>query len=159
MARSGSKGRGPRTESEGTHVPGFVGRFDHSLDAKGRVILPARYRPSFERGGYLALNFERCLSLWTPGEFDRQSAEMQATFREGTPRGQERREDLGRRAPSTSRSTARGGWASPPHLREFAGLTTEVLVTGAIDHIELWDPEEWRVRVAPAQAIFLGETE
>ena len=32
-------------------------------------------------------------------------------------------------------------------------------MTGAIDHIELWNPEEWRVRVAPAQRDFLGETE
>jgi MraZ protein len=139
-------------------VPGFVGRFDHSLDAKGRVILPARFRPSFERGGYLALNFERCLSLWTPGEFDRQSSEMQATFREGTPEAR----NFARIWASGSvdiEIDRQGRMGIPSHLREFAGLTTEVLVTGAIDHIELWDPEEWRVRVAPAQAVFLGETE
>ena len=104
-------------------MPGFVGRFDHSLDAKGRLILPAHFRPAFERGGYLTLNFERCLSLWTPGEFDRQ-----------------------------------GRMGIPAHLREFAGLAGAVLVTGAIDHIELWNPEEWQQRVAPAQAVFLGET-
>ena len=45
------------------------------------------------------------------------------------------------------------------NLREFAGLDGEVLVIGAIDHIELWNPEEWATRVAPAQAIFLGESE
>lgn len=138
-------------------MPGFVGRFDHSLDAKGRLILPAHFRPAFERGGYLTLNFERCLSLWTPGEFDRQSADMQATFREGTPEAR----NFARiwAAGSVDVEIDRQGrMGIPAHLREFAGLAGAVLVTGAIDHIELWNPEEWQQRVAPAQAVFLGET-
>ena len=138
-------------------MPGFVGRADHSLDAKGRVILPAKWRSSFERGGYLTLNFERCLSLWTPGEFERQLAEMQATFKEGTPEAR----NFARVWASGSVDVEidrQGRMGIPAHLREFAGLTSDVQLTGAIDHIELWDPEEWRVRVAPAQSVFLGET-
>lgn len=138
-------------------MPGFVGRFDHSVDAKGRVILPARFRPSFERGGFLTQGFERCLTLWTPGEFERQSAEMQASYREGTPESR----NFARVWSSGSVDVEidrQGRMGIPAHLREFAGLDGEVLVTGVIDHIELWDPEEWQVRVAPAQAVFLGET-
>jgi MraZ protein len=138
-------------------VPGFVGRSEHSLDAKGRVILPARFRPAFEHGGYLTLNFERCLSLWTPGEFDRQSAEMQARFREGTAeaRNHARIWAAGSEDVEIDRQ---GRMGIPGHLREFAGFTAKVLVTGAIDHVELWDPEEWQNQVAPAQAVFLGAT-
>jgi MraZ protein len=138
-------------------VSGFVGRFDHSLDAKGRVILPARFRTSFDRGGCLTQNYERCLSLWTPGEFDRQASEMLAASREGTAAAR----NFARvwAAGSVDVEIDRQGrMGIPAHLREFAGLGSDVLVTGAIDHIELWNPEEWRVRVAPAQAIFLGET-
>lgn len=138
-------------------MPGFVGRFDHSVDAKGRVILPARFRSSFERGGYLTQGFERCLTLWTPGEFERQSSEMQASYREGTRESR----NFARVWSSGSVDVEidrQGRMGIPAHLREFAGLDGEVLVTGVIDHIELWNPEEWRVRVAPAQAIFLGET-
>jgi MraZ protein len=138
-------------------VSGFVGRFDHSLDAKGRVILPARFRSSFEHGGCLTQNYERCLSLWTPGEFDRQASEMLTSSREGTAAAR----NFARvwAAGSVDVEIDRQGrMGIPAHLREFAGLGGDVLVTGAIDHIELWNPEEWRVRVAPAQAIFLGET-
>ena len=62
---------------------GFMGHFEHTLDAKGRLILPVRFRPDFERGGHLAHHFEGCLALWTPGEFSRQSSEMLDLSRSG----------------------------------------------------------------------------
>ena len=55
----------------------FVGRHEHSLDSKGRVILPSRFRAAFEHGGYLTENRDGCLALWTPDEFERQMEEMQ----------------------------------------------------------------------------------
>lgn len=138
-------------------VSGFVGRFDHGLDAKGRVILPAPFRASFEHGGHLTQNYERCLSLWTPGAFDRQAEEML----EGTKVGTSEARNFARVWAAGSvdvQIDRQGRMGIPAHLREFAGLNGEVLVTGAIDHIELWNPEEWRVRVAPAQDKFLGES-
>ena len=55
---------------------GFVGQFQHSLDAKGRLILPAKFRAEYERGGHLSPNTDGCVALWTPGEFARQAEEL-----------------------------------------------------------------------------------
>jgi len=138
-------------------VAGFVGRFEHSVDAKGRIILPARFRASFERGGFLTSNREGCVALWTPGEFDRQMAEMLD--------GSRANKDGRNRARIWASSSAevevdkQGRMVIPSNLREFAQLAGDVLINGAIDRIELWNPALWEERVRPAEAWFLEDDE
>ena len=47
----------------------FVGTFEHSLDDKGRVVLPTTFRSRLAEGGFLT-PYEHCLALWTPKEFE-----------------------------------------------------------------------------------------
>ena len=47
--------------------------------------------------------------------------------------------------------------AIPAHLRNFAGLENEVLVLGAIDRVELWNPTAWTERVLPEESWLLDE--
>lgn len=136
-------------------MAGFVGRFEHSVDPKGRVILPARFRDSFTRGGFLTSNQEGCVALWTPGEFERQSVEML----ERSKSDKDGR-NVARLWASNSADIEvdkQGRMAVPAHLREFADLTAEVLIIGAIDRIELWNPTRWEERVRPAEAWFLED--
>ncbi len=130
-------------------MAGFVGRYEHSLDAKGRVILPAKFRVHFEHGGYLTQNTERCLALWTPGEFDRQMQAMQDMAASG--RADRNRTRLWASNSAEVEIDRQGRMPIPGHLRTFAGLDAEVLVHGAIDRVELWDPTEWAERVLPEE--------
>ena len=133
----------------------FFGRYEHSLDVKGRVILPARFRNSFGSQAFVTQYPDRCLALWTPDEFEKQMAEM------------ERLQDQGRTERNVARVWASGSVeveldrqgrvAIPGYLREFAGLDGGVLVNGAINRIELWNPEEWQSRVAPAESRFIED--
>ena len=127
----------------------FFGRYEHSLDAKGRVILPAKFRTTFERGGYLSQFHDGCLALWTPEEFERQMVAMQ----EAAAQGRDER-NLARVWASGSAEVEidkSGRMPIPPHLREFAQLGGEVLVLGAIDRVELWSPPVWDDRVRPSE--------
>ena len=85
----------------------FVGQFQHSLDDKGRLILPAKFRREFERGGHLSPNTEGCVALWTPGEFARKSAEYLEAESSAAVRSSVVRSATGRRTPPTWSSTSR----------------------------------------------------
>jgi len=127
----------------------FFGRFEHGLDAKGRVILPAKFRVNFEHGGYLSQYHDGCLALWTPEEFEKQMVGMQQSASESP--GQR---NLARVWASGSHEVEidrQGRMAIPAHLRDFAGLDGDVLVHGAIDRVELWNPVVWDQRVKPME--------
>ncbi len=134
----------------------FIGRYEHSLDAKGRVILPVKFRSAFERGAYLSQYHDQCLAIWTPEEFDRRAEAMQASS------------ELSRQERNVARLWSSGSaevevdkagrMPIPAYLRQYAGLEppaagagVPVLVVGAIDRVELWNPETWAERVAPAE--------
>jgi MraZ protein len=138
-------------------VAGFVGRFEHSVDDKGRVILPARFRSSFERGGFLTSNREGCVALWTPGEFDRQMAEMLEDSK--ADRAGRNRARIWASSSAEVEIDKQGRMPVPSSLRTFADLGADVLIIGAIDRIELWNPSLWEERVRPAEAWFLEDDE
>jgi MraZ protein len=128
----------------------FVGRHEHSLDAKGRIILPARFRTSFDTAAFVSKHNERCLALWTPEAFERKLDEMEK-METGTSKDRAvmRVWAAGSAEVELDRQ---GRVAIPAHLREYANLENAVLVHGAISHIEIWSPEEWAIRAAPGDA-------
>lgn len=133
----------------------FFGRYEHSLDAKGRLILPAKFRGSFERGGYLTQYLNRCLALWAPEEFDEQMRSQEQAQHESPEKRQ-----LARLWSSGTQEVdvdRQGRIAIPQHLRDFARLDGEVLVHGAIDRVELWNPRLWAERVQAAERALTEE--
>ena len=138
-------------------MAGFVGRYEHSLDTKGRVILPAKFRPQFERGGFLTEHSEGCIALWTLGEFERQMDSMQERAAAG--KADRNRARVWASTTAEVEVDRQGRMPIPSHLREFAGLDAEVLVHGAIDRVELWNPAAWTERVQPEEGWLLDDEE
>ena len=128
----------------------FIGRYEHSLDAKGRVILPVKFRSEFEHGGFLSQHTEGCLALWTPAEFDTQLE----TVKTRADAGSQEDRNLARVWASGSAEVEvdkSGRMPIPAYLRSFARLESDVLVIGAIDRIELWSPSVWEEKVLPSE--------
>ena len=127
----------------------FLGEYVHSLDPKGRLILPARFRELLTQA-YVSGQIDGCLALWAPAEFEDRAREMNERGK-GSPtdRAMARVFFAGAQEASPDRQ---GRIAIPQNLREFAGLTHEVVVIGAYDHVEIWDAEAWQ------RAKGLGET-
>ena len=138
-------------------MAGFVGHFEHNVDPKGRVILPSKFRDPFSRGGFLTANREGCVALWTPGEFERQMAEMLEESK--SDRDGRNRARIWASNSAEVEIDKQGRMAVPAPLRDFAQLSGEVLINGAIDRIELWNPGLWEERVRPAEQWFLEDDE
>lgn len=123
----------------------FFGRFEHSLDAKGRLILPARFRIHFDHGGYLTQYLDRCLALWTPDNFEKQMNQMESNAAE--TRDNRNLARLWAAGTAEIEVDKQGRLPIPTYLREFARLDGPVLVHGAIDRLEFWNPAQWSSKV------------
>lgn len=127
----------------------FIGRYEHSLDAKGRVILPVKFRAPFERGGFLSQYHDGCLALWTPEEYDRQLETMQQASVQG--RDQRNLARVWAQGSTEIEVDRSGRMAIPAYLRNWAQLDSEVLIMGAIGRVEIWSPAVWEERVLPTE--------
>jgi MraZ protein len=119
------------------------------VDAKGRIVLPARFRKDFDTQAFMSQYTDGCVALWTPEEFDVQLAAME----ERQARSSEDR-NMARIWAGTSAEVEidrQGRLAVPAYLRSFAQLESSVLVMGALERVELWNPEAWDTRVRPAE--------
>lgn len=118
----------------------FVGTFEHSLDEKGRLVLPTAFRGRLADGGYLT-PYQSCLALWAPPQFeefvDRLSDKVRST--EASPNAIR----VFMANASEVRPDGQGRIAVPPRLRTHAGLDSSVVLAGVRDHIELWAPQQW----------------
>lgn len=119
----------------------FVGTFEHSLDGKGRVVLPAAFRNQLAERGFVS-QFQRCLGVWTEQGFEDMAHRLTEKVREGlAPHDAVRAfaADATEVAPD-----AQGRIFLPQRLREYATLDHDVVIIGALDRIEIWDTDRWR---------------
>ncbi|HWD24744.1 MAG TPA: hypothetical protein VG368_04715 [Acidimicrobiales bacterium] len=124
----------------------FFGSYEHSIDVKGRVILPARLRTHFTQAGFLTPHLEGCLALWRSEDFDREvEAQLAAAETDSTSRNRVR--DWAANV-FEAEVDKQGRMAVPPNLRLHAALDLEqpVLIVGMINRVEFWSPATWAAR-------------
>lgn len=117
----------------------FLGTFDYAMDERGRVPLPPRYRDAFREGILLSQSPDRCLVISTPLSFRPQAEDYTqepAIHRKGRML---RRFLFGRTYEAELDKQSR--FLIPQPLRDYAGLTSKVLLVGTGESIEIWDPD------------------
>lgn len=118
----------------------FVGTFEHTIDAKGRLVLPAKFRGHLAKSAYLAPQ-GGCLALWEPNEFDSMLSRLRDKARD---QQLDTRVLLSLTASSEEVALdAQGRVLISDRLRTFASLDREVVLLGAMDHVEIWDRATW----------------
>ena len=122
----------------------FRGTFDHTLDAKNRLTVPSRYRAALSEGVVLATPVDQqpCVSIWRPEPYEKYTQRAL----EGVPPLSPRLSELERFFYGHSAETeldAAGRVMIPSVLAERTGLSKDVVVVGAGDHLEVWDRTRW----------------
>src|SRR5688572_2901498 len=122
----------------------FLGEAEHSLDAKGRVILPVKYRDQLKDGAYMVKGKSGCLFIYTAEEFEEVAHRVREQSRQGETELEAARTFFAGAEPITP--DKQGRVAIAQHLRTFAGLERDVVVAGVFSRIEVWDAQRWRER-------------
>ena len=124
----------------------FLGEFSHTLDSKGRLTIPSKYREQLASGLVVTRNpVERCLLAMPLNKWDEVAGRINALPLADSGSAAFRRalfsaaEDL---KPDKS-----GRILISQRLREYAGVETEVVIAGVHSFIELWQPDRWQDRV------------
>lgn len=119
----------------------FIGEFHHSLDDKGRLSIPAKFRATLAEGAVVTRGLDKTLFLYPKTEWEKLATKIAAL-----PLGQ-----------SDTRAFARlmlagameceldkaGRVVLPEYLRGYAALAKNVVVTGLYDRLEIWDEDAW----------------
>ena len=120
----------------------FRGHYDHSLDAKNPLSIPARFRAAFSSGVVLAKDPEPCVAIWPT---ETHEAIIERALSGLNPMGAPaRRMSRFHQANSFDADLdASGRVTLPPPLMAHAGVEKEVVVAGVGDHLEIWGKERW----------------
>jgi MraZ protein len=119
----------------------FLGEYTHTIDDKGRLTIPAKFRGDLAAGLVVTRGFDRNLMVYPLDEWQKLAQEIM-----GKPLADSRVRDFRRRVFSSAMDLEpdrQGRILLPPYLREFAGIESEVVIVGMFNYIEIWTSETW----------------
>lgn len=123
-------------------MSGFLGRYRYSLDEKGRVSLPATFQREADAEHFVLVRFHaRALTLYPDPVWD----QVEERLREMLERRPDVRPQVLRLTGNAVRTSpdSKGRILIPDRLREEVGLEDEALIVGALDKIEVWNPDQF----------------
>lgn len=119
----------------------LVGRFERTIDPKGRVVLPREFRRDFEGGLMVTKGLDNCLFLFPMREWERLVERI-----EEMPSGSEATRRFSRLFFANASHIVPDGQGRvliPPRLRDIAGLERDVVMVGLSNKAEIWAPAAW----------------
>ena len=124
----------------------FYGEFEHTLDRKGRLIIPSRFREALKEAYaekiYITRGLDKCLFLFTEEEWKTQEAKFRSmSFTKAEHRKFNRMYFSGAQEMSPDKQ---GRILLPSYLKDYGGIKREVVLIGVSNRIEIWSKEQWK---------------
>lgn len=127
----------------------FLGQYQHALDEKGRLMVPARFRELLEGGAFITQGFDRCLMVMTESYFE-QVYERVNGMNLADPTARLLRRLIFANAYPVEIDKV-GRILVPQVLRQFGGIDGEAIVAGQGDYFEVWSPSTWNQQMTQIQ--------
>jgi MraZ protein len=119
----------------------FLGEFSHTIDDKGRLTIPAKFRDELESGVVITRGLDGC--LWA---FGRSEWEVMAEKIAKLATTKEAARNFARFMFSSAFDSIpdrQGRILLPQNLRDYAGIQNETIVIGVMNKLEIWNPAKW----------------
>ncbi len=120
----------------------LIGEYNHSLDEKGRLAIPVKFRAILKKGAVVTKGLDGCLFLYGKDQFTKI-----ATSLASLPISQSKARAFSRHMLAGAMDLEfdnQGRITLPEYLREFSKLNKKVIVSGLYDHLEIWDEGLWK---------------
>lgn len=116
----------------------MTGEYRHTIDAKGRLIVPSQLRRELGDVCFVTLSMDKCLCVYSSESWEQFRAKVDAL-----PMAQSRRMRVVFANTAACEPDAQGRILIPQKLRDFAGIKKDVTVIGFSNHAEIWDSAEY----------------
>ncbi|HXF84984.1 MAG TPA: division/cell wall cluster transcriptional repressor MraZ [Anaerolineales bacterium] len=134
----------------------FLGHYQHNLDEKGRLMIPARYRDLLAAGAFITQGFDKCLMVMTDAYFKEVYNRINSMNMADATARLLRRLILSNAYPVEVDKVGR--ILVPQNLRSFLGIENgELIVAGQGDYFEVWTPEDWKAQMDKLQDVAANE--
>ncbi len=121
--------------------PRFIGTYEHTIDDKGRLAIPARLRDGLGARFFVTKGLDRCLFIFPDEEWQKQQAELASlplTMRDARAYSR-----LFFAGACECELDKQGRINVPAYLREYAGIDDDVVVIGVMTRVEVWSRSAW----------------
>ena len=135
----------------------FLGEHQHTVDPKGRIVLPSRFRAELAKGCFITKGLDRCLFIFTPEQWEIEAQEFRALSRRDRQLRNYSRVFFA--GAIDQKLDKQGRVQIPAGLREYAGIEKDVTVVGVAERIEIWDTATWQELTDGADDEYAGTDE
>lgn len=119
----------------------FIGEFNHSLDIKGRIALPKKFRSDLEKGLVITKGLDNCLWIYSMEEWVNLAKKLvNLPISQSDTRAFSRMMLAGAMDVNLD---SQGRIVIPEYLRTYANINKKVIIAGLYDRLELWDQDKW----------------
>jgi MraZ protein len=135
----------------------FLGEYQHSVDAKGRLIIPAKFRDGLGERFIATRGLENCLFVFPTTEFEALADKLrQLPMASGAAREFTRLLFSGA---SECELDPQGRILLPANLRTYAAIEKDVVLVGVSSRVEIWSASRWEEYCAKAESSFADTAE